>query len=163
MTISGKKITLKEINQQNSAFWKTQQTLMEKRLSNDIVLDMAVQTINSNREVNLHIKLQMPFEVALDIADHNFEKIKKSISKKGGEGNKADALQKHILELVQLNPKITSSQLLDQLASQKGSGLIEDIDEDTILFLNQNDRLKNASVYGLKDRLSRAKKKLNSR
>lgn len=77
MTISGKKITLKEINQQNSAFWKTQQTLMEKRLSNDIVLDMAVQTINSNREVNLHIKLQMPFEVALDIADHNFEKIKK--------------------------------------------------------------------------------------
>ena len=52
MTTSSERITLKQINQQNLAFWETNTTLMNKRLENDVIREMGLQTISSTREVN---------------------------------------------------------------------------------------------------------------
>ena len=177
MSTCSERITLKQINQQNLAFWETNTTLMNKRLENDVIREMGLQTISSTREVNLPIKLRMPLEVALEIADNNFEKIKATVKEDikvevkkdfaliGGRAIKEDPLQKYILALVQTRPDITSPQLLKVLVNEVGCGLIEEVDQDDeglIYFKNGKGKRNDAEISGLKDRLSRAKKKINS-
>lgn len=163
MPVSTKPITFKEINQQNAVFWEAQQVLMDKRMSNEIVLEMAVETINSSREINLPIRDRLTFEAALADSDRNFEKVKKEFSKKGGLALKEDTLQIFIIELVKSSPNITSTELRKVLDKEIGGDLIHSIEDHVISFWNHTGNMKDASLNGLKDRLYRAKKKMNSR
>jgi hypothetical protein len=72
-------------------------------------------------------------------------------------------LQSLIEKIVGERPRITARQLEEKLRSYQGLGIIADIDEEVISFANKDDRLKDAKVSGLKDRLSRAKAKVKSR
>ena len=174
MTTSSERITLKQINQQNLAFWETNTALMYKRLENDVIREIGLQTISSTREVNLPIKLRMTLEVAMEIADNNFEKVKAKVKEDikvevkkdfaliGGRAMKEDPLQKYILKLLETRPDITSAQLLKELKNKVGGDLIYSIEHNSISFWSHPDKFKDAKISGLKDRLSRAKKKINS-
>ena len=80
-----------------------------------------------------------------------------------GQGPRADRLQLLIIEIVQDKPKITCNELVEELRKRIGQGVIEDIDEETIGYLNDKKLGVSAPIKGLKDRLSRAKKKIQSR
>jgi hypothetical protein len=71
------------------------------------------------------------------------------------------------LKLVRSDPNITEAKLKDMLIRERFSGLIEDVDEETIWFVqpdgSKDGRSKTAAISGLKHRLSRAKKALKSR
>ena len=95
------------------------------------------------------------------------------LARKGGKAPKGDALQELILAIVRKDPRISEKQLLDMLAGEAGADVVTSIDEPSNLlagdtpcihFDNDDGRPKIASVQGLKDRLSRAKRKIkNSR
>ena len=70
------------------------------------------------------------------------------------------------------NPQIRENGLLSRLKKEVGQGVIKSIgserqclagDLPLIRFFDHNGKEKTATVRGLKDRLSRAKKKINSR
>lgn len=70
--------------------------------------------------------------------------------------SRSDALSELISTIVENNPKITEDQLLQELP---GYEIIEEI-EDGCIYFKQNYEQGKAKTSGLKDRLSRAKKKL---
>ncbi len=74
-----------------------------------------------------------------------------------------DALQAMITGIASRDHKITCKALLRQLRARMGDGVIDSIDDTHIYFYAHDGRRKDASILGLKDRLSRAKKELVSR
>ena len=68
---------------------------------------------------------------------------------------------KLIDKLVSERPEISESELLDRLMFKVGNGLIESINNDSIVWLDDNREEKTSRLSGLKDMLHRAKKKLN--
>ena len=94
--------------------------------------------------------------------------VQSAFSRKGGRAHKCDALQDLIREIVLGQPHITAGQLLRVLRGSPGAGVVVSIDEESdvlagearmIHFVDDNGTSKTASISGLKDRLSRAKKK----
>jgi len=155
--------TIVAINLKNSEFWEVQRVLMKKRFTNDFIVGNALKTMNSNCENLLPTYWKKSLEVALADAEENHNASMKYFAQKGGKAVKEDALQKYIITCVQLNSKITDSQLLDKLMNQMDHDFINDMEDGVISFNNGNGKIKNASIAGLKDRLSRAKKKVSSR
>ena len=78
-------------------------------------------------------------------------------ARKGGLAVKTDALSEWIKELVVERPKITAHRLEQLVKQQVSHGLIYSIKGDIIEFYDKNDKIKQAKLSGLKDRLSRAK------
>lgn len=157
--------TFKEINQQNSAYWEKRNRHLEKIMLNEAVLKITLKNSMSPGEVNLPLRDQSPFEVHLESAYQIYLECSSYFSKLGGRAMKEDPLQKYILELVQTRPRITSTQLLKVLVNEVRCGLIEEVDKDDeglIYFKNGKGKRNDAEISGLKDRLSRAKKKINS-
>jgi hypothetical protein len=75
-----------------------------------------------------------------------------------------DPLQEQIERIVAVDPKISAKKLLRQIEGMVGQGLIVDVDSAVITFaIGQSRNHRTASVQGLKDRLTRAKKKRKSR
>jgi hypothetical protein len=77
-----------------------------------------------------------------------------------GKGDKQDALQKLIFEIVKKNSQLKVGELKSLLFGKIGQGVIEDMDEMTISFGNEGEALDESPISGLKDRLSRAKTKI---
>ena len=91
------------------------------------------------------------------------EKVRKQLlSRKGGSASKTDALQILIQNRVWQPPGISQRKLLHHLKACLGCGTIRVIDNEKIESLNSNGKLKITPLSGLKDRLSRAKSKINS-
>lgn len=80
-----------------------------------------------------------------------------------GKQPKSDSLSKFIYEAVVENPGISEKELLRKIQDAEGQGDIQEVTSTEIWFTDKNDNSKSASIGGLKNRLSRAKKKLNSR
>ena len=84
-------------------------------------------------------------------------------ARKGGLARKTDVLQELIERIVRRNLAITVRALESQLREHQGIEPIQDFSNGTISFTNHDGRTKDAELSGLKDRLSRAKKKIGSR
>jgi len=113
--------------------------------------------------------------------------LERGFARRGGRAAKSDPLQDFILAALRIKPNITAPQLLDDLkrAAQPG-GPIEEVDDEVIAFIDVKDERRSmekpeghpirkgkggrkpqvvgrsAQISGLKDRLSRARKKLKS-
>ncbi|HET9282336.1 MAG TPA: hypothetical protein VFR24_10280 [Candidatus Angelobacter sp.] len=167
----GKLCTLKEVNEWNRQFWSDLSDSIERWMADPEVLKLAMEDIESESVRRVPLYNQKSFAQALERAANTKTGILKGaaksfqidFSKKGGSAPKPSALQKLILEIVQRKQSITEPELLRELETRKLQGIITDIDYglNLIEFQNNNDQqLKRASISGLKDRLSRAKKKL---
>jgi hypothetical protein len=69
-------------------------------------------------------------------------------------------LQQFIIKHVRRRPSLTESKLLDLLKDNDG---ILQMNEEEVYFYKPNGALKSVPISALKDRLYRAKKKINSR
>lgn len=117
------------------------------------------------------VKSRKSLEQALADAAGAKDVFHADLSRMGGRAHKSDALQDLILELVGEDQDITESELLDKLKGEAGAGVVTSIDAPSELrsgdiqcihFVNDDEKPKRASVYGLKDRLSRAKIKIKN-
>ena len=162
--------TPKEINELNRQFWSKQTDLMDQRMADPEILKIAMKDIESESLRQVPLYNQKSFARALETAAKTKADILKTaaksfqsdFSKRGGTAPKADALQRLIMEIVQRKPNITEPELLGELENRKSGSIISDIDNDDgfIEFQNGDQQFKRARISGLKDRLSRAKKKL---
>ena len=79
--------------------------------------------------------------------------------------SRADGLQILIEKIVSARPDVKPSNLVNELRTHIGGNVVESIDEaeGTIEWRDENNPAGTAPISGLKDRLSRARKKLASR
>ena len=165
--------TLAQINQRNRQFWAKESELMQRRIADKTLFNLAETERQSEVLRQVPVKSQKSTAQALADAETARKIIQSSFSRKGGTAAKSDALQELILEVVLEYPKITVVKLLRELTKRLGDGIVDRIEEkcETVagegrrihFFQGHDGAQKTASVSGLKDRLSRAKKKIASR
>ncbi len=85
--------------------------------------------------------------------------VNKEIAKK----DRSDDLQGLIIEIMAGNLRMKPPELLEALRKHERGPIIQDIIGGTIEWLDKNQRVKDTPISGLKDRMSRARKKLSSR
>ena len=165
-------LTTKDLNEQNRRFWQIQSDLLEKRMSDELLFDIATMDMRSETHRQIPIYSQKTLEQALADAEKVKNAFQSDFSRKGGSAHRCDALQSLIETIVVENPKITQGQLLRELRRDRAVGIVTSIDEESdtladeakeINFVNEDGTPKTASVSGLKDRLSRAKRQIASR
>ena len=159
--------TPREMNEWHREYCGKQSKLMEERMAEEDVLDVAIKDLQSEALRQVPVYFQKSFEGALESAAVSKVRFQKSgaknfqsdFSRKGGMAPKTDALQKLILARVCVNLVITERQLLNHLKEKCLGGVVIDIDERLgIIDFDNGGRKKSARITGLKDRLSRAKK-----
>jgi hypothetical protein len=152
-----------ELNRRNRQFWEVQRARIETAMSDEAVVETALSAMISELERRIPAYCQITFEAALEHAERSKHWILSEQSRKGGKAKKPDALQELILDIARHAPSITALQLLERIKDRSGIAPLEDVDEQVIYFTGHDGRSKEARISGLKDRLSRAKEKLNSR
>jgi hypothetical protein len=160
-----------QVNERNRIFWNVQSELRAERISNEAILEIAINDVRSETS-KVSIRLQKPFDQALADAEKTMDIVQRAFSRKGGKAPKRDALQALIQEIVIQKPKITAGQLLYRLKGDWGAGIVTSIEEESdvrggetrmIHYVDDSRTPKTASRSGLKDRLSRARRKIASR
>jgi hypothetical protein len=167
-----KGLTHRDINQANEQFWSEQTILMHSRISDESLLELGIGHLMSEYDRGVPVKAQRSVEqIFADIENVSIHSHAK-FSQKGGKKRKSDALHDLIVTVASVNPQIRENGLLSRLKKEVGKGVIQSIDSERhrlagdallIRFFDHNGKEKIASVRGLKDRLSRAKKEINSR
>jgi hypothetical protein len=76
---------------------------------------------------------------------------------------RADALQRLIDEILRSNPNLTAPEVVAELGRRQGDGVIETITDDEIEWSDDANKAESTPIKAVKDRVSRAKKKLSSR
>jgi hypothetical protein len=160
-------ITISEINESNRRFWDEQKELRDRRIADEDIRDAAFARFSDEQARRVPICNRMTIEKLLADAEADKKRFLSQQSRKGGRAKKSDALQQEISKLVQSDPTITEAKLKAMLTRERFPGLIVDVGEGTICFVqpdgSKDGRLKESPRSGLKDRLSRAKKAVNSR
>jgi hypothetical protein len=164
-------ITLEQINVRNQQFWLEESKCREKRITEATLFSIAKNDMRSENIRGIPLKRRKSLEQALADAEIVRNEVQCGFSQKGGRAPKRDVLQDVIAGIVREEPNITQRKLLLKLKKEEGQGTVVSIDRESdvlagdvrkIHFVDAHGRTKRASVNGLKDRLSRAKK-INSR
>jgi hypothetical protein len=82
---------------------------------------------------------------------------------KNARKSRPDALSALIVDIVEQKPDVTESELLAELRKHDRGSVIDDITEDRIFYSKNGYGGHSAPISGLKDRLSRLRKKRESR
>jgi hypothetical protein len=155
------------LNERNQLFWERESELLIQRIQDPCLYKFAMREMTNEelRGVPLRNRKGMTqaFADVASIQNDAEEETKKSyhveFASKGGRAPKSDRLQKLIYSIVCRNPQISVTELLDRVLEEHG---FERID-DSIAFDKGNGAEKLVPIRALKDRLSRAKKRLHSR
>jgi hypothetical protein len=152
-------ITPKELNEINHRYWAREHARLIEQLGDDALRDGAFELMNGELRRRVPARSQLSMYDAFTEADAMRRRFSTAHARKGGKAPKADALQLHIVSLVERQPSITCRELERQLRNYAGIPPIEDVEDDKIWFTNHNRVSNSAPMTGLKDRLTRAKKK----
>jgi hypothetical protein len=161
-------VTIQEINQANQLFWSNQQILMNLRTLDLSLLELALADLKSEHDRGVPVRAQKTIEKAFEDLENLSTLLHVRFSQKGGQKRKSDVLQDMVDGFVSENPDISEKDLLSRLKKEIGEGTIESIQSEAdclageqplISYVDENGKELKASVRGLKDRLSRAKKK----
>jgi hypothetical protein len=154
-------ITPAEINEINKEFWRVESPKMEVRMKNPALAAAAMDRIRSDIRRGVPVYHQINLEAALEAAEHHARVMASEFGSRGGRPKKVDLLQEIINRIVTQNPDITCAALEAKLRDMKQpGGPIEDVDEDSLSFLDAKKRPHQVKLSRLKDRLTRARKKM---
>ena len=156
-------ISISEINEVNQRSWEHENMLRERRMKDPAIQEVALRTLADEQLRGLPTYYQTTLEKSLADAEYAKQRFLSQQGRKGGQAKRFDPLQQAILDLVRSRPGITHANLRDLLTRERFPGLIDDVDETNIYFVQPDGRLKESPLSGLKHRLSRAKKTLKSR
>jgi hypothetical protein len=154
------------LNKRNREFWRARDVLLQPLLPDETIVAAALATLESAPQRRRSVKDRMSFEDALTMAAEVVAQIRPRFlsqqGRSGGRAKKSDALQELIVGVVRARPAITCAELLAELRDRCPIPPLEGIEKKTISFVNRDGRGAEAKICGLKDRLSRAKKKIRS-
>ena len=163
--------TAATLNERNARFWAEQKILLEQRISDPGLYDLAKRDMDFEAARGVPVKQLKTLEQALADAAYGKAMFHSQLSIKGGRAPKSDSLQELIQNCAHENPKISQRELWHRLKKEIGKGIIVSIDAESpcedgsvrkIHFMSSDGKVKTALVSGLKNRLSRAKAKLLS-
>ena len=166
------KITPGDLNRINAEFWEVESKNLEERMKDPVLREAAFARLRSERMRGVTVKEQITLDgalaaeeqTALKSADHIEARVVSRRARRAGSVAKVDGLQGFINSIVEKRPKITVPELLDKIRAEVGSGgPIVDLDKTSIWFVGAHDQSRSATISGLKDRLSRAKRKMKSK
>jgi hypothetical protein len=171
-------LTLKEINQRNKSFWDKQNALRNARAKDPLLVAM----LNYELQSPYYRFCPVAFQKSVEQIFEDAEERKKLVlshcepairqdalreqARNAGKNKRPDGLQQLIQAIVRANPVITSAQLLEEFQTFPRPEPVIDVDEKDVIFrvrIGSGEVSKSARISALKDRLSRAKKFLNSR
>jgi len=184
------RVTPKKLNELHRQFWVQQSELSDRRISDPVLYANATASMNSEVIRGVPLKLRKTLDLALAEAaaekirfqSHSYltgaraskEDFRRDFCRKGGKALKSDPLTKLIADLVRASPKIHERTLLIELRRQTDleDSIVISVDAESdvlpgdvrkITFENRDGTPKSAPISGLKDRLARARAKINSR
>jgi hypothetical protein len=160
-------ITIDELQELNLKFWEEENEKRERGIADPVLWRSVKQELDRDQMRGVPIAGQESIEFLLERADRLRRDVNTESARRAGRAPKADALQQYIVALVRKRPDITSRQLLAHLEQERWNGLIVEIADGMVCFLQpdgiKDGRTKETPISGLKDRLSRAKKQVHSR
>ena len=149
--------TARKANESNRAFWQTQSALMQQRLSDPALYQVAFNEMK-RQAIRVPVYYQKSLEALLEEA-HEARSVFMSFNGRNG-GKRKDTLQILIESVVEEEPKIDRNRLLHRLKAEKAFGAIVDVTDRVISFESATGDIADVKVAGLKHRLSRAKKEI---
>lgn len=153
-----------EMNKTAARFWSEHAEIFTRQCADPILFRHAVKRVKNEILRGVPTYSQLTLEQALDDAEEARREDRSQVARTGGRALKGDPLQALIEDWVRRNPELTLSQLLSRLQDHCPLFPIEEVAEEEITIkLAGSDRVKSVPISGLKDRLSRAKKKVRSR
>jgi hypothetical protein len=162
-----------ELNSLNALVWSQRSEWFEAKLNDEDLCLIAYDDLASEWNEKLSFHDRLSFEGALARAEAKIVSVRRAIGRRGGKAERTDPLQNVILEAVREQPTIQYSELLNLLRKlpAKGHAVVCQVDQKSSLLVDQKEqihfmdggRIATAPVSGLKDRLSRARKKIRSR
>jgi hypothetical protein len=153
-----------QLNECNKQFWLEQLELFSQQFSIETVRTRAIAVLKWEELRGVPLKNRQTLESAADDAYQEESRFRREFSRKGGRAVKEDFLNRLIHKLVLKQPSLTERQLFHKLRKLESEGNVQLApDEVTFDFCDDNEKWKTALVTGLKDRLFRAKRKINSR
>jgi hypothetical protein len=163
-------ITLGAMNERNANFWAKEGLRTQMRASDPAIVENALELMNLFRQVGFSVNQIPSFDHFLYAAERSNKKSLANFARKGGKAPKQDALQELIEDTLRQNRNISLAQLIETLDGDAGAGVVTSIDKPSDLllecdrryihYIDNDGRPKTASLTGLKDRLSRAKRKI---
>ena len=106
---------IEQLNQRNLQFWLEQSGLLETRICNETLLEIATKDMHSDAVRGFPLKLHKTIEKALEDAEGTARTVQSAFSRKGGRAPKSDALQDLILQIAIADPRVTAGRLLQLL------------------------------------------------
>lgn len=156
--------TPEQLNRRSGEFWKSESAKMEQRIAQEPLREEAFRKLKDDAERGVPTRAQLSLERALEQANAFKTRLELDRSRRGGRARKPDALQLEILAIVKRHRSITCPELEDRLRERAcAGGPIVSFNAEEIIFSAPGGRRSTAAISGLKDRLSRAKRALNSR
>src|SRR5665213_566659 len=119
--------TIAELNERARAFWAAETALMEKRMADKTLRDLAFETTNAELIRGVPIFYRTTLESGLFDAEKKRNRFSKNFSQKGGKAKKTDALQELITALVSKTPGIFAKILEKQIRAEESLGIIEEV------------------------------------
>jgi hypothetical protein len=159
------------VNERNTQFWEIEITRRNKRASDPAILQIALRRMNSDLSRGVPLRELPSFEYLLSEAERDQKIALSEHARKGGKSARTDALQELIATCLAKRPLIGVMQLMAELEGEVGAGVVTSIDKPSDLlagdipcihYVNDDGKTKTASIPGLKDRLSRAKRKIKN-
>src|SRR6266481_3381179 len=126
---------LREINEHYGRFWEEQNALRDGRIADEAIRVTAFSRLSSEQERGIPAYYQTPIEKLLADAEGDMQRFLSHQARKGGRAKKSDALQHAIEDLVRRDPHITLGKVRDMLTRERYPGLIDDVDEEKIWFV----------------------------
>lgn len=112
----------------------------------------------AGKKLKSHFQHRVLYEGALNEALHG-----KSRQRQNARKPRSNSLQELIVEILIGNPSLTEHGVLEALRQHEAGPVIEQIDEaEGVISFYDKGKLKDAPISGLKDRMSRARKKVKS-
>ncbi|MER2269109.1 hypothetical protein [Methylobacterium oxalidis] len=155
--------TFEDINTRIRGFWTEQNRRAEQRLRNELLVANGLQVVAGELQRGTPVGCRTDLHAALGDADEFRGEVLRQQASSGGRARKPDALQELIIGIVRRYPSIKRDELLERLRSHAPGPVIVEIADEEIAFQGAAGASKSASLKGLKDRLTRARKALNSR
>ena len=124
---------LVESSERNRKFWLEQRLLMDQRMENRDILEIAIETIAFEAKRGVSVRSQMSFEKALENAAEAKKRFLDQQARSGGKAAKPDTFQMIIIDIVRRDPKIGVAGLLNGLRQREGDGVIEEVDDTAYL------------------------------
>jgi hypothetical protein len=146
-------------------FWEQQNRLLAERLDDPYLAKRALDEILPDEAARLiPVKCRLTLEAALERAEIERREVLSALGRHGRASRGSDALSQRIQAIVQRQPDISEPQLREMLAAGSGAhDTIVAIDDEVIVFRDHDGQEKEVDTSGLKDRLSRIKKRFRSR